>query len=302
MVILWETKEVDDFERIRIDWCDGYIEDTTEAFHSDGEAIKIVITDQQGETTSRSHLGIGKDVTEFNDPAFYPDLYLSCWRMIPSQPFWFSSPKLHMNIARLWEWWRDAVGDAYNFRTGCLIQSRDSATRRFYTMGVTFEEKVPGVISTVVPFADLWKPWNFGEWFRLQYHIHRDEDQRKGYIEGWINDTLVVPKSFTRTAFNSLYASSVLLEFRIINYVSRVPPESRGHIVTAFADDIVVSTEYVPLDYVVGGIFEPQPSPEPKPKTFAAEMLPIPILLNKLWKMRQKVFTEEQHKKLHPLI
>lgn len=41
---------------------------------------------------------------------------------------------------------------------------------------------------------------------------------------------------------------------------------------------------------------------EPSEKTIAAQMLPFPILLNKMWKMREKVFTDEMHRKLHPII
>lgn len=44
------------------------------------------------------------------------------------------------------------------------------------------------------------------------------------------------------------------------------------------------------------------PTPEPTPTIPAAVFAPIPLLLNKLCILRNKVFTEEQHRKLHPLI
>lgn len=51
----------------------------------------------------------------------------------------------------------------------------------------------------------------------------------------------------------------------------------------------------------VGGSIPEEP-PEPPSKTIAARMLPFPLVLNKLWRIRNRFVSEELHRKVHPII
>lgn len=248
--VLWESSgKIADFDLgLGKEQCEGYAEDVTSFFKTSPQSIKIVISDHLNQ--DRSLISLRKDLMSFSDFSKYPDLYMSVWVMIPDQEHFHRSGS--MNLGRFpWEWWRDSNDDAWNFRTGTNIQFRESGDK-WFTVGAS-KEYVPTLEKTTIfPSTDLFKTWEYGKWFRIQWHVRRSTDPNIGFLETWVDDTLVGKRYYGKTAYNDEWDHSTALMLRINTYVTSIPPEFFDTTVTAYFDDIVVATDYVPLSYYPG--------------------------------------------------
>lgn len=130
----------------------------------------------------------------------------------------------------------------------------------------------------------------FGEWIEwitaIKYGLH------DGRTRHWLKNELIY--DFQNICTDPQPQVGGKAEYYTPRFYLGIPINTPQHI---------YQTEFILSDEPLNGDGGPEPEPEPEPKkTLAAEMLPFPILLNKLWQIRKKVFTKEQHRKLHPLI
>jgi len=89
--------------------------------------------------------------------------------------------------------------------------------------------------------------WHYDEWFRLMIGVKRHPTD--GWVKWYCNDQLLSEVYGVPTTFED----EVLVYPYFSNYVTwyhEANPEQTHDIVT-YMDDIVVSTEYIPLDYMV---------------------------------------------------
>jgi len=206
--------------------------------------------------SSRSNLALNKSLEAFKDPEKYPDLYISSWRMIPQNRF-FEERGGTMNLGRIpWEWFYNIQdgSKAYNFRTGTSVQFRESGNK-WFTVGASLENVKDNIRTSLFPLTDLMEQWEFGKWFRVQWHIHRSLDPSEGYLETWIDDIQIGEIHYAKTAYNDLADPNKAhtLDLKLTNYITSVEPEFFDSVpIISFVDDVVVSDTYVPLDYTVG--------------------------------------------------
>jgi len=267
MAVLFESKKVEDFVLVK-ETCEGYAQNTSEVKHSGEACIKLAITDMKN--NSRSLIRLRKRIDEFKDIEKYPDLYFSFWRMIPPNSF-FEERNGTMSLGRMpWEWFYNIQDNstAWNFRTGTSIQYRQSLNK-WFTVGASLEDVVSNIRTSLFPVTDLFdtgggvgKAWSFGVWFRVQWHIHRSLDPSEGYMETWIDDIQIGETHYAKTAYDDVADPNKKhnLELFITNYITGVESQFYGKVpIISYIDDIVISEEYVPLDYTVG---QQEPAPE----------------------------------------
>jgi len=252
MVVLFETKKVEDFDGVGKEGCNGYAETVTDVVHSGDTAVKLVLTDQLG--TSRSNVSVKKSLQEYLDFLQYPELFISYWCMIPSQPHFKRSGSMNLDRA-IWEQWRDANFDLNNFRTGGNVQFRNDGNARFLSFGASQEYVPTYEKTTVMPLTEVfnnWDAWSFDKWFRIQWHIKRHTDPSKSYLAVYYGDKLVKAVN-AKTAYNDDAKSHHGMISRFNIYITNVPSDFLTvQPIIMHIDDIVVSDEYVPLDYTVG--------------------------------------------------
>lgn len=261
---------------------------TTNGYDKIGSSSKGEITNQQDVFLSRSRAikstlfspvipPVAVGLRKFLDPT--KDVYFSEWRMIPQKP---NEPISWISLLKMWESWRDKDNDRNNHYISIAVnEDLELMGRGVY--------EVPDKDIRYKTF-DWWESdldIEYDQWFRLMCHIRKHESS--GSVEWFLNDEQIFFEDGIKTHFPEtriFYATSH-------TYYSS--GETRERKVVTYTDESVAATEYIPLNYRVGEDISPK-------KTLAAEMLPFPILLNKLLVMRKTVFTEYQHRKLHPLI
>jgi len=153
---------------------------------------------------------------------------------------------------------------------------------------------------------------SLGPEIRCMHYVKFDGNNSSS--KAWINDTLIQdlsglpldptvypewnnnPYGNGRCAFLDGQVAYPMLEFGL--YQSQESFENR-----VFFKDVVVSTDYIPSSYEVGGIppFEP-PVIVPATRTLVAQALPFPLILAKLWTLRKRFIREYIHRKVHPWI
>lgn len=209
------------------------------------------------------------------------DIYFSQWRYLPS-----SNLPLHwLSLLKMWEAWRDKDNHRNNYQITCAVNEDLELSGRGKMECPSKNESY-----NVFDWWDSDETIPLDEWFRIMVYIRKHESS--GTIVWFLDDDEIfgvdgIPTHFIEAT--QFYAS-------IQTYYSDGP--TRTDPIISWVDETVAAKEYVPLDYRVVG----EPPKEPPKKTLVAQMLPFPILLSTLFKLREKALTEEMHRKLHPLI